>query len=192
MTLCYGHLSYFTFQFRLTSSHRGWPSCQTQSQIDYNFDSHPLTEDDSPQSSHQWRPKGNFDSHPLTEDDDSLTSNIYLKHLYFDSHPLTEDDVKPSIAIISSLVFRLTSSHRGWRSILQLSRRPRHISTHILSQRMTYSCSASLRSSIISTHILSQRMTTTQYFFAPRQAFRLTSSHRGWPQYYVSTMHSDT
>ena len=61
----------------------------------------------------------------------------------FDSHPLTEDDLMG--IDVSSVI---------------------DISTHILSQRMTYSGGKDSDVMLISTHILSQRMTSPQKPYA--------------------------
>ena len=85
-------------------------------------------------------PIDNFDSHPLTEDD-KMFAPTTITGLNFDSHPLTEDD--------------------SWRN-----RNYPHcqISTHILSQRMTYDITS----------------------LAGFVEFRLTSSHRGWHKMHVN------
>ena len=78
------------------------------------------------------------------------------------------------------LIFRLTSSHRGW---------------HTVEEKTPMLCWFRLTSShrgwhrprnpmpvyrSISTHILSQRMTIKNSYSVMYSIFRLTSSHRGW------------
>ena len=77
--------------FQLTSSRRGWHHLIVNHIIAKYFNSHPHEEDD-------W-------------------SNSTWLHLieHFNSHPHEEDDIILSQDNITTYVFQLTSSRRGWR-----------------------------------------------------------------------------
>ena len=57
------------------------------------------------------------------------------------------------------LIFQLTSSRRGWLQFQDPWSVPHHISTHILTKRMTVALDHNRRRIDISTHILTKRMT---------------------------------
>ena len=78
---------------------------------------------------------------------------------YFNSHPHEEDDTDRMAQSAYPTTFQLTSSRRGWPERNSSLVQPFHISTHILTKRMTFS-------KLIILHPL---------------IFQLTSSRRGWP-----------
>ena len=101
--------------------------------------------------------------------------------------------------------FQLTSSRRGWRGRKGGETQWKHISTHILTKRMTsfYFFLHFVQSYFnshpheeddsdhkqqhkynnISTHILTKRMTDEAIATGVRWLFQLTSSRRGWPSH---------
>ena len=96
------------------------------------FNSHPHEEDDWLRIMERWK-KIHFNSHPHEEDDDTYLVCLLL-YLYFNSHPHEEDD-----------------------KVKKLELEQNHISTHILTKRMT----------------------GFNNYFCIRIVFQLTSSRRG-------------
>ena len=102
-------------EFRLTSSHRGWPDIYDKQDETTHFDSHPLTEDDNRRtdswykgytfrltSSHRgwhyilkkFKQVLDISTHILSQ---RMTNMLMVQDSLlrdFDSHPLTEDDPK--------------------------------------------------------------------------------------------------
>ena len=121
--------------FQLTSSRRGWRNSTIFFPIDGNFNSHPHEEDD-PDAAWQSATYCYFNSHPH-EEDDVIVEKRCVWRRYFNSHPHEEDDFSTVVDIIQLVLFQLTSSRRGWRSHLTPTPLIYHISTHILTKRMT-------------------------------------------------------
>ena len=212
--------------FQLTSSRRGWHALEHYSQhFSKNFNSHPHEEDDfisTPFSG------GNYIStHILTK---RMTTRIFvqIRILRFQLTSSRRGWLFYFSYIFGIFIFQLTSSRRGWRTshsavagafLFQLtsSRRgwprrclewhgSRHISTHILTKRMTVCIWKFYFTTIISTHILTKRMTVRvalmlrpighfnshpheeddcTHGIRPHRGklFQLTSSRRGWLHY---------
>ena len=167
--------------FQLTSSRRGWHHRRCRRfWWSRHFNSHPHEEDDSI-SLKILLPDNYFNSHPHEEDDHNRSS-VFIIISYFNSHPHEEDDDGARNWHWQYLKFQLTSSRRGWRQGIRISRKihtfqltssrrgwPHHqfissdlkISTHILTKRMTLEARQFLLFFDISTHILTKRMTIT-------------------------------
>ena len=142
--------------FQLTSSRRGWPqpphpyplllyisthiltkrmtiAIHTKQNNRNYFNSHPHEEDD-PFKQYFYSYCLYFNSHPH-EEDDKIGRSKNIKQKYFNSHPHEEDD-RTRMEMCERAIFQLTSSRRGWRRAVR-NGRAFHISTHILTKRMT-------------------------------------------------------
>ena len=106
-------------------------------------------------------------------------NRIFL--IYFNSHPHEEDDVGIESIFLGLAIFQLTSSRRGWRFYPCKSSKRSHISTHILTKRMTGSV---VRYRLIKNDFNShpheeddQHLSQSPFSY---RIFQLTSSRRGW------------
>ena len=77
----------------------------------------------------------NFNSLPHTEVDGKSACNGHSLLLYFNSLPHTEVDVFYTIIKLNSIVFQLTTSHRGRHGEKFYTMQVSAISTHYLTQR---------------------------------------------------------
>ena len=143
--------------FQLTSSRRGWRYMQGQTVVSHRISTHILTK--------------RMTSIP------EIPTN---PPCHFNSHPHEEDDCIIPVNTSSSKAFQLTSSRRGWLTLCGWLLYTQHISTHILTKRMTVTLNSVTVWEYISTHILTKRMTEDAEGGDVLLAFQLTSSRRGW------------
>ena len=76
-------------------------------------------------------------------------------------------------------VFQLTSSRRGWQRWISRIWLPEHFNSHPHEEDDKVK-KLELEQNHISTHILTKRMTGFNNYFCIRIVFQLTSSRRGW------------
>ena len=106
--------------------------------------------------------------------------NFFTVHFHFNSHPHEEDD----LLLHWNIVFFHISTHILTRRMTNKDDTLDtlfNISTHILTRRMTAIVIPFMRGEDISTHILTRRMTHIFAGYGITLIFQLTSSRGGWP-----------
>ena len=90
--------------------------------------------------------------------------------------------------ISQQIPFQLTSSRRGWLELFGLLKAPRHISTHILTKRMTNSLRISLENMTFQLTSSRRGWQSCNAFIKETILFQLTSSRRGWQLRWLMTL----
>ena len=162
--------------FQLTSSRRGWQWYGETVEQARHFNSHPHEEDDQ-----SCRAKITeveyFNSHPH-EEDDVCRQEIYSVWS-ISTHILTKRMTDVRRCFIMASTFQLTSSRRGWllkqgsNIIITYFNSHPHEEDDWCKEMFYYG-------KHISTHILTKRMTLCFTFVTKFNIFQLTSSRRGW------------
>ena len=144
--------------FQLTSSRRGWPDPRSLPVLTLSFQ---LTS-----SRRGWRPTICHQRWAINN---------------FNSHPHEEDDLQSVIPFGNVEIFQLTSSRRGWHLVCPRIPLVYHISTHILTKRMTrFSDHLPLYRSYFNSHPHEEDDDASCQSLGDIESFQLTSSRRGW------------
>ena len=144
--------------FQLTSSQRGWRRIRRNFKRVSHFNSHPHKEDDASSA--------------------AMNRAAFIFQLT-SSQRGWQRDLLPSPISIS---FQLTSSQRGWLDRYPSQFSSHHISTHILTKRMTWlDIPVIVRMSYFNSHPHKEDDVSTRWTRAAKSKFQLTSSQRGWP-----------